>query len=75
MAEEIFCTWMLYPDDADGEEPYECGNKAVMQFTQRNNQRGPNQPRWLKYPRCKRHFTKQAEAHAGIMGYDIEELT
>jgi hypothetical protein len=65
------CTWTVYPEEG---EPYLCGKKAEVQFTQKNRRKGPTEPELLVYPRCGIHFTRKARDYAGIMGYEIVEL-
>lgn len=70
------CTWLIeVAADHDGVTPYhECGRKVAVVFSIRNPQRGPNQPKTLRYPRCKTHATPAARAHADTHGYDTQEV-
>ena len=46
-----------------------------MMFFTPNPSRRPNEPKVLRYPRCKVHDTPAARSRMGLDGYDIEELT
>lgn len=72
------CTWLVekYDDnnELDEEKTHVCGRAATIMFRSRNPKQGPNQPRYLTYPRCPRHDTEAARARAGIDGMDILEV-
>jgi hypothetical protein len=77
------CTWSIekYDEDEldeDGEPTFsahDCGRVATVVYVKKNPRRKePDQPEYLRYPRCATHDTPEARRVAPTQGYDIEEL-
>ena len=71
------CTWVIESQDEDGNDTsHECGRLAVTIYSKPNPRaREPNQPTFLRYPRCATHDTNEARRVAPTQGYDVEELS
>ena len=75
------CTWLVLEGDFGRDEPgdeisgyHVCDKRAVVMYSRLNPERRPNEPKILRYPRCKTHDTPAARSRMGLDGYDIEEL-
>jgi len=79
MTQRERCTWLIEPiqdDDSEERPPHECGKPTVTIYSKPNPRaREPDQPTFLRYPRCAIHDTDEARRVAPTQGYHVEELS